>query len=142
MWLVALASLRFLAAATDVVHVAAMLAWGLGMPLLFWHRFPRWTRAYMWFSMVFVVVSVASRALLGECFLTTLARELWNSGGGFRERVPFTVIATEWIAGIRPTTREAVLLWEVAVFATSAGGLWCWYRTSGLGFRQPRRQMP
>ena len=41
-----------------------------------------------------------------------------------------------------PTTREAVLLWEVAVFATSAGGLWCWYRTSGFGFRQQRRQAP
>ena len=92
--------------------------------------------------MVFVIASVASRALLGECFLTTIARELWNSGGGFRERVPFTVIATEWIAGIRPTSREAVLLWEVAVFATSAGGLWCWYRTSGFGFRQQRRQAP
>jgi hypothetical protein len=139
---VALASLRFLAAATDVVHVAAMLTWGLGMPLLFWHRFPRWSRAYMWFSMAFVVVSVASRALLGECFLTTMARELWVSGGGFRERVPFTVLATEWIAGIRPTSREAVLLWEVAVFGTSAGGLWCWYRTSGFGFRQQRRQTP
>jgi hypothetical protein len=35
-----------------------------------------------------------------------------------------------------------VLLWEVAVFATSAGGLWCWYRTSGFGFRQQRRQAP
>jgi hypothetical protein len=140
--LVALALLRFLAAATDVVHVVAMLAWGLGMPLLFWHRFPRLSRGYMWFSMAFVVVSVASRTILGECFLTTIARELWISGGGFRERVPFTVIATEWIAGIRPTTREAVLLWEIAVFATSAGGLWCWYRTSGFGFRQQRGQTP
>jgi hypothetical protein len=137
-----LALWRFLAAATDVVHVASMLAWGLGMPLLFWHRFPRLSRAYMWFAMAFVVVSVASHALLGECFLTTIARELWSAGGGFRERVPFTVLATEWIAGIRPTTREAVLLWELAVFATSAGGLWYWYRTSGFGFRQQRRSAP
>jgi hypothetical protein len=122
--------LQLLAALTDIFHAGAMLAWGLGMPLLFWHRFPRLSRAYMWFSMAFVVITVASQAVLGECFLTTLARELWLAGDGFRERVPFTVLVTEWVAGIRPTAREAVLLWELGVFASSAGGLWCWYRTA------------
>lgn len=119
-----------------------MLAWGLGMPLLFWHRLPKLSRAYMWFSMAFVVITVVSRAVLGECFLTTIARELWLAGGGFRDHVPFTVIATERIAGIRPTTREAVLFWEIAVFVTSAGGLWYWYRTSGFRLGQQRRSTP
>lgn len=96
----------------------------------------------MWFSMAFVVITVASRAFLGECFLTTISRELWLAGGGFREHVPFTVLATEWIAGIRPTAQEAVLLWELAVFITSAGGLWYWYRSSGFCFRQQRRSAP
>ena len=130
--------LQLLAALTDVVHAGVMLAWGIGMPFLFWHRFARLSRAYMWFSLVFVVATVGSRALLGECFLTTIARELWLAGDGFREQLPFTVLLTEWVAGIRPTAREAVLLWEFAVFASSVGGLWCWYRTGEL----PRMSAP
>jgi hypothetical protein len=130
--------LQLLAAITDIVHAGVMLVWGLGMPFLFWHRFARLSRAYMWFSLVFVVVTVASRVLIGECFLTTIARELWLAGDGFREQMPFTVLLTEWVAGIRPTAREAVLLWEFAVFVSSAGGLWCWYRTTEL----PRASAP
>jgi hypothetical protein len=135
---VSIDGLQLLAAITDIVHAGVMLVWGLGLPLLFWHRFLRLSRAYMWFSLVFVVVTAASRVLIGECFLTTIARELWLGGDGFREQMPFTVLLTEWVAGIRPTAREAVLLWEFAVFVSSAGGLWCWYRTA----ERPRPSAP
>jgi hypothetical protein len=120
---------RALAALTDLIHVAFMLLWGLGLPLLFWQRFPKLSRAYMWFTLAFVSVTVASHAALGECFLTTLARELWTRGAGFREHAPFTVLVTDWVAGVRPDSREAVLIWELAVFASSAGCLWYWHRT-------------
>jgi hypothetical protein len=120
---------RVLAMTTDVVHAAAMVAWGLGLPLLVWHRRRRLSRAYAWFAMAFVISTVASQQVLGECFFTRLARELWNASGGFREDVPFTVVFANAVAGIRPTTRTAVLLWETAVFVTSAGSLWCWHRT-------------
>jgi hypothetical protein len=120
---------RTLAALTDLVHVGFMLAWGLGLPLLFWGRFPKLSRAYMWFTLAFVTVTVGSHLLLGECFLTTLARELWTRGAGFRDRVPFTVLLSEWIAGFRPNSREVVLLWELAVFVSSAGALWYWHKT-------------
>jgi hypothetical protein len=118
-----------LASAVDLTHALVMLAWGLGFPLLFWHRFPRLSRAYMWFALSFVVVSVASHELLGECFLTSIARELWIRSGGYRGQEPFTVLFANAVAGIRPTTREAVLVWEVAVFVTSAASLWCWRGT-------------
>jgi hypothetical protein len=125
---------RGVAMAIDWTHALVMIAWGVGLPLLVWHRFPRISRAYMWFAMSFVVLSVVSHEILGECFLTTLARAAWTSGGGFRERVPFTVLLTNAVAGIRPSTRAAVLAWEFAVFASSLGSLWCWHKT------HPRRR--
>jgi len=128
-----------LAAAVDFTHALAMLAWGLGLPLLVWHRYERLSRAYMWFAIGFVVISVASNRILGECFLTTLARYFWQTAGGFRDGVPFTVLFANAVAGIRPTAREAVLAWEAAITLTSIGTLWCWRKT-----RQPpgRRSEP
>jgi hypothetical protein len=120
-----------LASFVDLTHGMLMIAWGLGFPLLFWHRFPRLSRTYMWFALAFVVVSVVSHEVLGECFLTTLARELWERGGGYRGREPFTVLFANTVAGIRPTTRQAVLAWELGIFVTSAASLWCWRGTRG-----------
>ena len=93
----------------DVVHALAMLVWGLGLPLLVWHRFERLSHIYTLFAAVFVVSSVGSHWGLGECFLTTLARSLWNAAGAWRDSVPFTVTLTNTIAGIRPSTRSAVI---------------------------------
>lgn len=115
-----------LAMAVDLAHVAVMLTWGLGLPLLLWHRFERLSRLYTLFAALFVVSSVASHYALGECFLTTLARSLWAASGNWRDTVPFTMILTNAVAGVRPSTRGAVLAWELAVLITSLGSLWSW----------------
>jgi hypothetical protein len=120
---------RLLAASVDLLHAASMLLWGLGLPLLVWHRFPRLSRAYMWFASLFVVVTVLSQQLLGECVLTAWARALWRAGGGYRDGVPFMALLANSVAGIRPSRREIVLVWELAVLITSVGSLWCWHRT-------------
>lgn len=117
-----------LAMLVDLTHAAVMLTWGLGLPLLFWHRFERLSHLYTWFAVLFVVSTVASRLTLGECFLTTIARELWHASGGFRERVPFTVVLVNTVAGIRPTDRSVIVLWELAVLGTGLGSLWSWHR--------------
>jgi hypothetical protein len=90
----------------------------------------------MWFALSFVVLSVASHELLGECFLTRIARDLRVHSGGHRGEEPFTVLLVNAVAGVRPTTREAVLAWEIAVFATSAASLWCWRGTRGTAPRE------
>ena len=118
-----------LAAAIELGHALSMVVWGLGLPLLVWHRYARLSRAYMWYAIVFVTVSVISNWILGECFLTTLARHAWQAAGGFRESVPFTVLLANAVAGIRPSAREAVLAWQAAVVLTSIGTLWCWRKT-------------
>jgi hypothetical protein len=105
-----------------------MLLWGVGLPLLIWHRLARLSRAYVWFSLVFVLGSVVSHQLLGECVLTTLARVSWESAGGQPEAVPFIVRFTNWVAGVRPSARAAVLVWEVAIALYCVAFLWGWRR--------------
>lgn len=117
---------RLLAMAVDVTHALAMLVWGLGLPLLVWHRFERLSHLYTWFAALFVVSSVGSQWVFGECFLTSLARWLWTASGAWRDAEPFTVVLTNTVAGIRPSTESAVLVWEFAVLVTSLGSLWSW----------------
>lgn len=117
---------RVLAMGLDVAHAVAMLVWGLGLPLLVWHRFERLSHLYTLFAALFVVLSVASHWTLGECFLTTLARSSWQASGGWRDAVPFTVVLANTVAGIRPSTQNAVLVWEAAILMTSLGSLWSW----------------
>lgn len=118
----------FLANAVDLIHASAMLLWGIGLPLLVWHRLPRLSRWYSIYAIAFVLISVVSRELLGECFLTTLSRELWLAGGGYRDGTPFTARLANFVAGVRPTDRDVVLAWEAAVVLTSLGSFWCWHR--------------
>jgi hypothetical protein len=117
-----------LAMTVDVAHAVTMLAWGAGLPLLFWHRFAKLSWAYTWFAVAFVVVSVGSHATLGECLLTTLARELWQASGSGRSHLPFTAVLANTIAGVRPSERSVVLAWELAVLATGLGSLWSWHK--------------
>ena len=131
-------SLQWLAMGVDLVHAASMLVWGLGLPLLFWHRYPRLSRLYVGYALVFLAVSVGSHALLGECVLTTLSRALWQAGGGHRDEVPFVVTLVNAVARVRPSTRAAVLVWELAI-AVSALGVWWHFRQLG---RRPRGGMP
>ncbi|MEZ4223314.1 MAG: hypothetical protein R3B13_20380 [Polyangiaceae bacterium] len=109
---------ELLGAAVDGFHALAMVVWGLGLPLLFFQRWQHLTRAFVWYSLVFLSVSVLSYFVLGECFLTTLAREAYEAGHNpeLREHTTFIVRTVEFVAGIRPSSRAAVLIWEAALF--------------------------
>jgi len=116
---------EILSAAVDALHALAMVAWVLGLPLLFWHRWPRLSRLYVIFSLAFVVITRVSHEILGECVFTTLSRDLWNASGlAQRGHLSFTVRIVNAVAGIRFTEHSAVLLWEAAVFVCSVGMLW------------------
>ena len=128
-------TLRFLAATVEFGHGLMMVLWGLGLPLLLWHRFERLSRLYMWLSLVFVAGSLVSHQLLGECVLTTLARQLWQSAGVATDHVPFIVRFTNQVARIRPSTRGAVLIWEAAILIYCVAFLWGRNR---LSERQPQ----
>lgn len=96
-------------------HGLLMVVWGLGLPLLVWRRSSRLSRAYVWFSLTFVLGSLLSQALLHQCVLTRLAHQLWEAGGEHAERVPFIVTFANTVARIRPSTDAAVLIWKVGI---------------------------
>jgi len=126
---------ELLSASVDVLHALAMLVWGVGLPLLFWHRWPRLSRGYLVYSLAFIAASVISQIVLGECFLTTLARDLAERGTNeiLRQKTSFTVRFVEAVAGMRPSERLAVRLWELAIFVTCMGMLVHLWRRSGPG---------
>ncbi len=113
----------------DALHATAMIAWVVGLPLLFWHGRPTWSRMYLWYALAFVVFTRVSHELLGECALTTLARYLRTVGGaGLQEHTSFMVRAVNGVAGLRFSEQSAVLVWEWSVFLCSFGMLVYLYR--------------
>jgi hypothetical protein len=106
-----------LGASIDFIHALLMAAWVLGLPLLFWHRFPRATTTF---------AIQASHALLGECFLTTLARESWQRSPGWSGPHPtsdawFTVRLAEAIFHLTPSHRSIKLISEALILSTALG---------------------
>jgi hypothetical protein len=116
-----------LAILSDLVHLTAMIVWAVGLPLLLWHRWPRLSLAYTWYALLFVLASQLSHLAVGECFLTTLSRLLWEAAGD-PTASSFTVRLVEIVAGFRPSERSAVIIWQIAIVATSIGMLWSLHR--------------
>ncbi|HTB76261.1 MAG TPA: hypothetical protein VK762_23600 [Polyangiaceae bacterium] len=117
-----------LAACVDFVHAIFMAAWVLALPLLFLRRWPRTTRAYAVYAIVFVTLNLASRALLGECFLTTLSRACWQEAARHGGHVPvpqewFTVRLAEAVFRLTPSHRGVKLVSEALIFVTAIGVL-------------------
>jgi hypothetical protein len=126
------------AAFVDVAHASLMAAWVLGLPLLFWRRWPRLTRAYAVYALVFIAVNLSSRALLGECFLTTIARACWQAAARADGRAPvpqewFTVRMAEAVFRLTPTHRGIKRASEALIFLTAIGVL-----ASSLAMRRRR----
>lgn len=112
-----------LAAGVDFVHALIMAAWVAGLPLLFWHRWPRLSRAYGVFAVAFIVVSQASHFLLGECFFTTLARWCLSESSSPVSGEWFTVRAAQAIFHLTPSHRSVVWVSETLILVTAVGML-------------------
>jgi hypothetical protein len=99
-----------LAIGTDFIHITFMVLWAVGLPLLVWHRWPRLSLAYTVYAIAFVIVSQLSHYTLGECFLTTLSRYLWELAGAGADGT-FTGRLVIMVAGVRSKVRG--LVWEM-----------------------------
>jgi len=110
-----------LAAGVDFVHALIMAAWVAGLPLLFWHRWPRLSRAYGIFAVAFIAVSQASHLLLGECFFTTLARWCMSESSSPVSGEWFTVRAAQAIFHLTPSHRSVVWVSEGLILVTAVG---------------------
>ena len=116
-----------LATLMDFLHVAAMVVWALGLPLLIWHRWPRLSFAYTVYAISFVVLSQGSHFLWGECLLTTWSRDLWAIAGVQADGT-FTGRLVNFVAGIRPSAESVVYAWQAAIVVTSVAAAWSLYR--------------
>lgn len=114
-----------LGAVVDFVHALAMAAWVLGLPLLFVRRWPRLRVGFAIFAVSFVIGTRLSMWLLGECFLTTLARACYERApAGSASGEWFTVRLAYFVFGMAPSHRSIAVVSEVLVLVTAAGVLY------------------
>jgi len=116
----------WLASTVDFAHAMLMVAWVAGLPLLFWKKRPRLTRAYAVYAIVFIVLYQVSRVFLGECFLTTLSRFLWEHGGAPPRTSPnewFTVRVAVMVFHLTPSHRSITIIGQILVFVSAVGML-------------------
>jgi hypothetical protein len=126
----------------DLLHALLMVVWIAGLPLLFWHRYPRATRAYALYAVVFVTINLGSRWILGECVLTTIARWLWEHGGAPPRTAPnewFTVRLSMMVFHLTPSHVIIKRLSEALILVTALGML-VFKRSSDRG--PPRAMTP
>lgn len=115
----------------DALHALLMLLWVVGMPLMFWHRWPRLSYFYSGFAVLFVIVNVISQWVLGECFLTTLSRFFWTrSSGAPPEEVQewFTVRFARWVFHMTPSHGTIKRLTELLIFVCSVGAFYSMHK--------------
>lgn len=114
----------YVAIFVDVLHSLLMVIWVVGLPLLFWHRFPKLSLAYCTFSLAFIIVNQASQYFLGECVFTTLAGWLYAHTDAGAPQEWFTVRLAHTIFGLIPTHRSIKLLTEILIGVSAIGGIY------------------
>lgn len=113
----------YIAAAIDLVHVLAMIAWLAGLPILLTSRWPKLKRTYAIYAITFVVLTQVSRIVLGECFLTTLVRPFYERAGTAISPDWFTVRLSQALFGLAPSRRAITIVSQVLVAVTAAAAL-------------------
>jgi Na+(H+)/acetate symporter ActP len=117
------------ASLVDVLHALLMLAWVAGLPLLFSRRFsvrfPRATRTYALYAVVFVAVNQVCELTLGGCPLTLMSRKLWSYGlpNGAVPEEWFSVRLAHAVFHASPSRSGLTILFSVLVSITALGVL-------------------
>lgn len=115
--------MALLGATIDLLHATLMALWVLGLPLLFVRRWPRLAAGYAVYAIVFIVANQVSFLLLGECFLTTLARACWRRAGTSPSAEWFSVRLAEAVFGLTPSHLVVRRLSEALILLTALGVL-------------------
>ena len=108
----------------ETIHATFMVAYFVGIPLLFFHRWPRVSRIYAVYAVSFVVFSQGSKLLWGHCFLTPLAGELWHRGGtAIAANEWFTVRLSNLVFHSAPSHRIISWIGDAFVLVTAIGAV-------------------
>lgn len=121
-----------MAIAVDLFHAAAMVAWIAGLPLLFWHKYPRVSFGYGCFALVFITINLASQKILGECVITTIANYFYAKAGAVNVSDWFTVRLSKFIFGLTPSHKGIKLATEFLIGVAAVGGVISTYKALKL----------
>jgi hypothetical protein len=128
-------------ASVDLIHAVLMAAWVLGLPLLFWRRWPRLSRGYAVFAIGFIIANQLSRVLIGECFLTSIARAAWQSSAppaGLPEPDEwFTVRLARTVFRMTPSHQAIKTTSEALILVTAVGVVFRSLAGRGRALRSP-----
>lgn len=114
----------YIAVSIQVFHALVMMLWILGLPLLFWHRYPKLTIGYACFALVFIIINQISHYTLGECILTTMERWCWDhSGHHITTEQWFSVRFAHFIFGFTPSHHGIKVATELLIAISAIGGL-------------------
>ena len=118
----------YIAVAIDVLHALIMAAWVVGLPLLFWRRYPKLSLYYCLFSVAFIVVNQVSHYTLGECVFTTIANWFYSKSGSGAPNEWFTVRLSRLVFGVVPTHRGVKVATQIMIGISSVGGIYSIYK--------------
>jgi hypothetical protein len=119
----------YLAVATDVFHAFLMILWTIGLPLLFWRKYPKLSYYYYLYCIVFILVNQASHYILGECIFTTIANWFYTHAHTTNfQNEWFTMRVSRAVFGIVPSHRGVKIATQIMVGLTALGGLYSLYK--------------
>jgi hypothetical protein len=114
----------YLAVATDVLHAILMLSWIIGLPLLFWHHFPKLSLAYCIYCIAFIIVNQVSHYTLGCCIFSAIADWFYAHAGQTMSNEWFTVRASQFVFGPAPSHRGIKMATEAAIVVAAIGQIY------------------
>lgn len=121
--------MHYIAVSIQVFHALVMVLWIVGLPLLFWHRYPKLTISYICYAFVFIIINQVSHYALGECILTTVERWCWQHSAQHEPTEQwFSVRFANFIFGLTPTHRDIKVVSEILIAISALGGLFSVYK--------------
>lgn len=117
--------MQYLGTIIDVCHAVLMVLWIVGVPLLFWHRYPKLTISYACYAIVFIIVNISSQYFLGECILTTLSKYCWDHYSfSIHENEWFSVRFSKFIFGLAPSHELVKIITGILITISALGGIY------------------
>lgn len=114
----------YFAVATDVFHAIAMVLWIIGLPLLFWHKYPSLSFGYAIYSLIFILINQISHYLLGKCILTEISQYFWEHCGSHPDTSEwFSVRFSHIIFGMTPSHSTIKRITEYLIGLSAIGGM-------------------
>lgn len=123
----------FIAICVDVIHAIAMMLWVIGLPLLFYNKYPSLSIGYAIYSILFIIINQLSHYYWGHCIFTVLSNyyyKLANSNVDTGEW--FSIRFARYIFGLTPTHKGVNIATQLLIMISSFGCLFfCYSKATG-----------